>query len=212
MKFLIRLQVTIGTKPIELYAVLVYLLLDINEILSEAALAVDKTAPDYQRSRSLSSNLEMGDICRSLLSLNWLVRPWASWSVVQLAVFTVGTRLLLEELGMASMVMFSRAPRLNRASAKYEFIFSDHICIAINKLFAVAFNLYLLRYLYHSDNVTWGCTMTDFAFQNTLIARVCLVLLDDFMYYMMHRFLHWTPLYAYIHKHHHRELSPFKGC
>jgi hypothetical protein len=31
------------------------------------------------------------------------------------------------------------------------------------------------------------------------------------MYAPFHRFLHWQPIYPYIHKHHHRHLAPHRG-
>jgi sterol desaturase/sphingolipid hydroxylase (fatty acid hydroxylase superfamily) len=34
------------------------------------------------------------------------------------------------------------------------------------------------------------------------------VLVEDFMFYWTHRFLHWGPIYPYIHKQHHEYKSP----
>ncbi|KAG5497530.1 hypothetical protein JKF63_03794 [Porcisia hertigi] len=38
-----------------------------------------------------------------------------------------------------------------------------------------------------------------------------LFILYDFFYTLFHWALHWPPIYPLIHKHHHRQVSPFRG-
>ncbi|CAJ1010867.1 putative Fatty acid hydroxylase superfamily [Leishmania naiffi] len=38
-----------------------------------------------------------------------------------------------------------------------------------------------------------------------------LFILYDFFYTLFHWALHWPPIYPLIHKHHHRQMSPFRG-
>lgn len=38
-----------------------------------------------------------------------------------------------------------------------------------------------------------------------------LIILYDFFYTLFHWALHWPPIYPLIHKHHHRQMSPFRG-
>ncbi|CBZ29116.1 putative C-5 sterol desaturase [Leishmania mexicana MHOM/GT/2001/U1103] len=38
-----------------------------------------------------------------------------------------------------------------------------------------------------------------------------LFIIYDFFYTLFHWALHWPPIYALIHKHHHRQMSPFRG-
>lgn len=40
---------------------------------------------------------------------------------------------------------------------------------------------------------------------------ICLFIIYDFVYYIFHRILHIPAIYPYIHKHHHRQVSPFRG-
>jgi sterol desaturase/sphingolipid hydroxylase (fatty acid hydroxylase superfamily) len=46
---------------------------------------------------------------------------------------------------------------------------------------------------------------------NTLVASVLLFVLDDFLYNLAHRFMHWRPVYPWIHKIHHRQYLPERG-
>lgn len=38
-----------------------------------------------------------------------------------------------------------------------------------------------------------------------------LIMIYDFFYTLFHWALHWPPIYPLIHKHHHRQMSPFRG-
>ncbi|RNF19350.1 putative C-5 sterol desaturase [Trypanosoma conorhini] len=40
---------------------------------------------------------------------------------------------------------------------------------------------------------------------------VVLFVVYDFFYTLFHWGLHWPPIYPLIHKHHHRQLTPFRG-
>lgn len=40
---------------------------------------------------------------------------------------------------------------------------------------------------------------------------VLLFVIYDFFYTLFHWALHWPPIYPLIHKHHHRQMSPFRG-
>ncbi len=54
----------------------------------------------------------------------------------------------------------------------------------------------------------WG---NDFTLLNTVVAFVALFVLYDLVYTLMHRAMHTRALYPYVHKHHHRQHSPFRG-
>lgn len=38
-----------------------------------------------------------------------------------------------------------------------------------------------------------------------------LIMIYDFFYTLFHWALHWAPIYPLVHKHHHRQMSPFRG-
>lgn len=38
-----------------------------------------------------------------------------------------------------------------------------------------------------------------------------LIVMYDFFYTLFHWALHWPPIYPLVHKHHHRQMSPFRG-
>lgn len=38
-----------------------------------------------------------------------------------------------------------------------------------------------------------------------------LIMVYDFFYTLFHWALHWPPIYPLVHKHHHRQMSPFRG-
>ncbi len=46
---------------------------------------------------------------------------------------------------------------------------------------------------------------------NTLPALWLLLVVDDMLYAPTHRFMHWKPVYAWVHKHHHRNTYPDRG-
>jgi sterol desaturase/sphingolipid hydroxylase (fatty acid hydroxylase superfamily) len=53
--------------------------------------------------------------------------------------------------------------------------------------------------------------LTAFGLLNGPAAIWWLLVVDDFFYAPYHRFLHWKPIYPYIHKHHHRSVFPARG-
>ena len=46
---------------------------------------------------------------------------------------------------------------------------------------------------------------------NSVVAFYLLFLTDDFFYALSHRFMHWGPIYPWVHKHHHRQPLPERG-
>lgn len=60
---------------------------------------------------------------------------------------------------------------------------------------------------------------TDFFSSAALLDAVCklpihipfLFIIYDFFYTLFHWALHWPPIYPWIHKHHHRQMTPYRG-
>ena len=54
-------------------------------------------------------------------------------------------------------------------------------------------------------------SMDEMNIINTFLSFYLLFLADDFFYAISHRFMHWGPIYPWIHKHHHRQPLPERG-
>lgn len=81
----------------------------------------------------------------------------------------------------------------------------DRLYILVNKLQTVVFVYHMLCALWR--RASWG----QLTVANTLGAFICFFLLYDLLYASFHRLLHVRWLYKYIHKHHHRQISPTRG-
>ena len=67
----------------------------------------------------------------------------------------------------------------------------------------------LTHFIWHSEDVPKA--LNSLQPLNTLAALYLMFLVLDFFYAPAHRFLHWRPVYPYIHKHHHRQIFPVRG-
>lgn len=54
-------------------------------------------------------------------------------------------------------------------------------------------------------------TWRSLSILNTVCAFFLLFVVSDFFYALAHRWMHWTPVYPFIHKHHHRQILPRRG-
>ena len=90
-----------------------------------------------------------------------------------------------------------------------EFESTDKWYIFINKILTVTF-------VYH---LIWACTVVqsikwapeEVTVWNTLGSLVAFYLFYDLLYMQFHRILHLRSLYAFVHKHHHRQKAPSRG-
>jgi sterol desaturase/sphingolipid hydroxylase (fatty acid hydroxylase superfamily) len=89
----------------------------------------------------------------------------------------------------------------------------DLAYITVNKLLTALFSYHAIAWVWYSPVVVWpsagagpGLTLL-----NTLAALPALFLTYDLPYTLFHRALHTGALYPYIHKHHHRQVVPFRG-
>jgi sterol desaturase/sphingolipid hydroxylase (fatty acid hydroxylase superfamily) len=55
------------------------------------------------------------------------------------------------------------------------------------------------------------CSVQDLRVGNTLGFYLVLIMLDDLFYLWLHLAMHKRRAYPYIHKHHHRQVQPFRG-
>jgi sterol desaturase/sphingolipid hydroxylase (fatty acid hydroxylase superfamily) len=79
----------------------------------------------------------------------------------------------------------------------------------VNALQEWVFVQNLCFFIWHSPAVPKS--LADVGFLNTGAALWLMFVVLDVCYAPMHRFLHWRPVYPYIHKHHHRQIFPVRG-
>lgn len=90
--------------------------------------------------------------------------------------------------------------------ARFQFGFSDHVFLAINSLLDLIFILNLTHLVVTSPNFVWE--LGDATVLNTLGAAFLVFVVDDSIYALWHRFMHWGPIYPLCHQHHHRQKFP----
>jgi sterol desaturase/sphingolipid hydroxylase (fatty acid hydroxylase superfamily) len=100
------------------------------------------------------------------------------------------------------------APQLQKFSMK------DHVFQFINKLCAATFVLASIRYvLWQKSKVSLDVSTA--ALKQSAVAALWQVptmfVIYDFFYTLFHWALHLKWIYGWIHKHHHRQMSPFRG-
>ena len=81
--------------------------------------------------------------------------------------------------------------------------------ITLNKIAIVPFVYMLAKFMYHEPNAVW-CP-SSITFKNTVLPLPAVFVIYDFFYTILHWALHIQSVYAYIHKHHHRQKAPSRG-
>ena len=148
---------------------------------------------------------------------------WLPWCAVVLA-WAVGIATALE--GIARLVQAlggfcaGGRPHIRDSAqplAKLD-LFWDIAFSWVNKAMTAAFVWHAL--LYATDGrsgVRWMVSMPSYSIVDALaVGRSVLEILAlffvyDAYYYWLHRVLHVPALYGLVHKHHHRQRSPFRG-
>lgn len=87
--------------------------------------------------------------------------------------------------------------------------FKDWAFIIFNRLSIVLFAQQAANWAWNDPRVHLELAKADF--WNTVVAFPLLYIIYDFFYTLWHRFLHVRAIYPYIHKHHHRQVVPFRG-
>ena len=85
----------------------------------------------------------------------------------------------------------------------------DKVCIGCNKALTVVFVYHLAQLVLTADHVKWA--LADVTVLNTAGALAAFFLIYDLGYATFHWILHWPTLYRWVHKHHHRQISPTRG-
>ena len=138
----------------------------------------------------------------------------AQWEAYHYAMFVA---LILAGLGLLSRLTLAwgRAmgydkPELRikpggKVLERFELI--DLTFITCSQLMTAMFTYHALRYCWTQGTIVWGRPTLG----NSLLALPLLYAVYDFFYTFFHRALHHRSVYAYVHKHHHRQIVPTRG-
>ena len=85
----------------------------------------------------------------------------------------------------------------------------DRQFIAASQVLIVVMTFHYLQFMVSSANVLWK--LEDATLGNTLLPLPLFFIVYDAFYAPFHRALHHPKLYAYVHKHHHRQIVPTRG-
>ncbi|EPY39437.1 C-5 sterol desaturase [Angomonas deanei] len=92
-----------------------------------------------------------------------------------------------------------------------------------DKVFIVAAKVVTALFVYHVYQFTVNTELSRMSVDFFDVAAVLtalkwfplhlaiLIMVYDFFYTLFHWALHWPPIYPLIHKHHHRQMAPFRG-
>lgn len=85
----------------------------------------------------------------------------------------------------------------------------DYTFLLLNQVIEFAFTTHLCQYVWVSPLISWEFDTT--ALIGALPSLFLIFALDDLIYAPTHRFMHWGPVYWFIHKHHHKQKFPVRG-
>ena len=132
------------------------------------------------------------------------------WGVVELIVLGALTQIGLEFYRHGIPLAFSSWTHLPARGKPLEILAPiDRFMVAMSQVEIVVMTFHYLQYMACSSNVPWQLSQLTLA--NTCAALPLLFIVYDFFYAPFHRLLHHRSIYAYIHKHHHRQVVPTRG-
>ena len=141
-----------------------------------------------------------------------MMRSPYEWDWVQTGIFGVimfAAQSLMPFVVLAFGAVAKEIPVKESVKPLKNFEFIDHAFILHNKFVTILFLYHIDCFIWTSSNVSWKAS--ELTFQNTVLAYIALYAIYDFFYTLFHRLLHVRGLYKYVHKHHHRQMVPFRG-
>jgi len=134
-----------------------------------------------------------------------------TWQAHHVIAFAVIILALLEVLLCLLPLLLTRAKRLPVSPKLHldSFAFRDKLYICANKVSILMFAYHMFRVSTMTPTVKWKVEEATLA--NTVLVVPPMFLLYDFLYSLFHRILHLRCVYGYVHKHHHRQISPSRG-
>lgn len=151
----------------------------------------------------------------SFASIASFANPWglpAEWWVV--GFFLSRGAIALYDHLVIRLVELTQQPKLpTRATGvpvRYVGLdWTSAAYLVVNSVQEWLFVQNLCHYIWHTDEVPRHAS--NLGPLNTAAALYVMFIVLDLFYAPMHRFLHWRPVYPYIHKHHHRQIFPVRG-
>jgi len=139
--------------------------------------------------------------------LLWDVSTWPLWFMALFSGVILGG---MEILARFPDLLFSGCKRIPvKGKHLDELSFTDNVFIGFNKLVTIVFVYHLVQVVYHTPSIKK--LPEEATVVNTLGSLVAFYVVYDFFYANFHRVLHFRSLYAYVHKHHHRQKAPSRG-
>lgn len=135
-----------------------------------------------------------------------------NWSAGMMCALTLAVFIGLEVLShIVHLIFENTGSSLIPVKGKHldKLIFEDHLYIWINKGLTALFVFHLIWVCQKSTSIAWE--HSEATIHNTLGSLVCFYIFYDFFYANFHRILHFRSIYAYIHKHHHKQKAPSRG-
>lgn len=144
-----------------------------------------------------------------------IMNPWE----ISLTSWFAGFLLIRGAIGVydhlvIALVSLTKQPMLpTRTTGKtvrfVELDVASVMYLIINALQEWVFVQNLCHYIWFSENVPKDWQQLQPL--NTAAALYLMFLVLDLFYAPCHNFLHWRPVYPWIHKHHHRQIFPVRG-
>lgn len=126
--------------------------------------------------------------------------------IAYVAVILIGLEILSEIVPILFR-SFDKIPIRGKHLDKLETL--DNAFVYCNKFLTVIFVYHVIQVTYATPTINWN--MDEITLANTVGSLIAFYIFYDFFYMWFHRILHIRGLYAYIHKHHHRQKAPSRG-
>jgi len=132
------------------------------------------------------------------------------WGAVELLVLGGLTQVGLELYRHGVPYAFDSWEKLPPRGRPLEILAArDRQFIAASQVAIVVMTFHYLQFMATSSNVYWS--LEQMTIWNTVFALPCFFVVYDLFYAPFHRALHHRSVYAYVHKHHHRQVVPTRG-
>ena len=140
---------------------------------------------------------------------------WMCFSIIIFLAFRIADKATSSLLIWNGLFNFETI-KSNKILTDDELTMTDHVYTFINRMITTPIYIYhSSQYYKHYASVDFDCALMNlmnplnlFAMFFMFIGMFCAY---DFIYYIFHRIIHIPKIYPYIHKHHHRQVSPFRG-
>ena len=145
-----------------------------------------------------------------LARANHAVQHPLEWGAVEFLVLGCATQIGLEFYRHGVPHAFKSWEHLPARGKPLEVLASrDRQFITTSQVLIVFMTFHYLQLMASSENVLWKLQHATLG--NTLLPLPLFFIVYDAFYAPFHRLLHHPRFYAYVHKHHHRQIVPTRG-